>query len=285
MRKRMIVAARTLVRLLMLATLPLVGSARADDTAEKIAHELAEKMEKALKRAAESQREAIKRAEKRRKEEAEDLSEAQEEAREKAQKEARHASKLAAKARTDPAEYEHEVLEEMEEGVESYLKLRRRAAKTVTVPRPSPQATPQEIVAHQRALAIAIRARRPLAKPGDVFLPECHAIIRRIIAAELAGRAGASARAALLEGNPPVEIDRDDRMAVRVAVNADYPEAAPVATVPPSVLLSLPDVPEKFVEYRFVNRDLVLRDVGANMIVDFIPRAAPPLAPVRPVKR
>ena len=61
---------------------------------------------------------------------------------------------------------------------------------------------------------------------------------------------------ALREGNPPVEIDGDDRMAVRVAVNADYPEAAPVATVPPSVLLSLPHVPQEFVEYRFVNRDL-----------------------------
>jgi hypothetical protein len=46
-------------------------------------------------------------------------------------------------------------------------------------------------------------------------------------------------------------------------------------------LLSLPHVPQEFVEYRFVNRDLVLRDVAANMIVDFIPRAAPPLTPVK----
>ena len=82
-----------------------------------------------------------------------------------------------------------------------------------------------------------------------------------------------------------MEIDHDDRMAVRVAVNANYPEAAPVATVPPSVLLSLPHVPQEFVEYRFVNRDLVLRDVGANMIIDFIPRAAPPLTPAKPGKR
>jgi hypothetical protein len=110
-----------------------------------------------------------------------------------------------------------------------------------------------------------------------VFVPECHPLLKRIIAAELSGPAGASARLAILEGNPPVEIDRDDRMAIRVAVNASYPEAAPVSTVPPSVLLSLPHVPAEFVEYRFVNRDLVLRDVGANLIVDFIPRAAPPL--------
>jgi hypothetical protein len=261
------------------------AAVRADDSPEEIARELVEKMAKAVKRAEESQRKAIKRAEKRRKEWAEELSEAQEEAREKEQKQARQTSKLAAKARTEPTEYEEEVLEEMEEGVERYLKLQRRAAKTLTVPVPGAQATPEQMLAHQRALATAIRARRPLAKQGDIFLPECHAIIRRIIAAELTGRAGASARMALLEGNPPVEIDGDDRMAVRVAVNADYPEAAPVATVPPSVLLSLPHVPEEFVEYRFVNRDLILRDVGANMIIDFITRAAPPLTPATPARR
>ena len=269
-----------LLPFLVLAALPLPGSVRADDTPEHAAHELAEKMERAMKRAIEAQREAVKRAEKRNKEWAEELSEAQEESREKAQKQARQTSKLAAKGAKDPAHYEHEVLEEMEEGVESYLKLRRRAVKTVAVPAPGPQATAQEIVAYQRALAKAIRARRPLAKRGDILPPECHAIFRRIIAAELAGPAGASARMALLEGNPPVEIDHDDRMAVRVAVNADYPEAAPVATVPPSVLLSLPHVPQEYIEYRFVNRDLILRDVWANMIVDFIPRAAPPLTPV-----
>ena len=157
---------RNLVPFLLLASLPLAGSVRADDTPEHEAHELAEKMERAMKRAAESQREAVKRAEKRRKEEAEDLSEEQEHAREKAEKEARHASKLAAKSQTDPTHYEHEVLEEMEEGVENYLKLRRRALKTVTVPEPGPQATAQEIVAHQRALAKAIRARRPQREAG-----------------------------------------------------------------------------------------------------------------------
>jgi hypothetical protein len=261
------------------------GAARGDDSPEEIAHELAEKMDKALKRAAEWQRDAVKRPEKRKKEEAEELSEAQEEEREKAEEQARRASKLAAKARTDPADYEHEVMEEMEDGVESYLKLRKRAAKTVTVPPPGPQAAPEQIVAYQRALADAIRKRRVNAKQGDIFLPECHALFRRIVAAELAGRAGASARMALREGNPPVEIDHDDRMPVKVAVNAVYPEAAPVATVPPSVLLSLPHVPEEFVEYRFVNRDLVLRDVKANMIVDFIPRAAPPLTPAAPAKK
>lgn len=267
--------------ILAMASAPAPVRSDDDDDAEDRAHELAEKMAKALKKAEEWQRKAVKRAEKRRKEEAEELSEAQEEAREKASKEARQASKLAAKARTDPAEYEEEVFEETDDRVESYLKLRRRAAKTVTVPAPGPQATPEQILAHERALALAIRSRRSAAKQGDVFVPESYPLFRRIIAAELSGRVGASARMAILEGNPPLEIDGDDRMAIRLAVNASYPEAAPVSTVPASLLLSLPSVPAEYVEYRFVNRDLILRDVGANMIVDFIPRATPPLTPAK----
>ena len=63
---------------------------------------------------------------------------------------------------------------------------------------------------------------------------------------------------------------------MKLAVDAPYPSAAPVSNVPPSVLFTLPLLPKE-VEYRFVNRDLVLRDVDANMILDFILRAAPPL--------
>ena len=65
-------------------------------------------------------------------------------------------------------------------------------------------------------------------------------------------------------------------MSVRLAVNADYPAAAAQSTVPPSVLLTLPLL-RKEVEYHFVNRDLVLLDVQANLILDFLRNAAPPL--------
>jgi hypothetical protein len=272
-------AIRTLLSCTALAVTVGAGprSLLADDSPEEIARELAEKMDRCLKSAAESQRKAAERAEKRRREAAEDLSEEQREARENARKEARAAAKRAAKAREDVAEFEEEALDEFDDDVERYVKLHEKAAKALTVPAPGPRATPQQILSHQRALAEAIRALRPAARQGDIFTPDTHSAFKRLIAAELAGRAGAPARRAVLEGNPPVEIDRDDRMPVRLAVNATYPEAAPVSTVPPSVLLMLPPLPEKVVEYRFVNRDLVLRDVGANMIVDFLARATPPL--------
>jgi hypothetical protein len=58
-------------------------------------------------------------------------------------------------------------------------------------------------------------------------------------------------------------------------VNGDYPSAAPLATVPPMLLAQLPRLPEE-VEYRFFDRHLILLDVDANLIVDYIPNALPP---------
>jgi hypothetical protein len=57
-------------------------------------------------------------------------------------------------------------------------------------------------------------------------------------------------------------------------VNALYPEKAPLATVPPLILGNLPRLPEG-VEYRFMGRDFVLRDVKANLVVDYINEAVP----------
>jgi len=42
--------------------------------------------------------------------------------------------------------------------------------------------------------------------------------------------------------------------------------------VPPNVLASLPPLP-KDIEYRFVNKHLILRDARANLIIDYIPNA------------
>jgi len=62
-----------------------------------------------------------------------------------------------------------------------------------------------------------------------------------------------------------------------VRVNAEYPPGAPRSTVPPSVLLTLPPLPA-CLHYRFVDRDLVLVDSVAQLIVDFLPAAVPDLA-------
>ena len=59
---------------------------------------------------------------------------------------------------------------------------------------------------------------------------------------------------------------------VPLKVNAKYPESEPLPTVPPNLLARLPRLPED-VEYRIVGKNLILRDVDANIIVDFIPNA------------
>ena len=71
----------------------------------------------------------------------------------------------------------------------------------------------------------------------------------------------------------PKEILKDDApKAVPLKVNSTYPEGAALPTVPSNLLLSLPTLPEEL-EYRIVDKNLILRDVQANIIVDFIPNA------------
>jgi hypothetical protein len=57
-------------------------------------------------------------------------------------------------------------------------------------------------------------------------------------------------------------------------VNQLYPTTYPLATFPPSLLPLLPRLPEQL-EYRVVQQYLILRDVEANLIVDFMPNAMP----------
>jgi hypothetical protein len=56
-------------------------------------------------------------------------------------------------------------------------------------------------------------------------------------------------------------------------VNAPYPPV-PLQSTPPTLLANLPELPPGL-DYRIVNRTLVLRDVQANLVLDFIPKALP----------
>ena len=59
-------------------------------------------------------------------------------------------------------------------------------------------------------------------------------------------------------------------------VNAAYPKDVPLSTMPPDVLLSLPDLPkDKEIEYRFAGKHLLLYDAKANLIIDFMLNALP----------
>jgi hypothetical protein len=162
-----------------------------------------------------------------------------------------------------------QVYKEFTNRVGTYVVLHRKL--DAALPKLPTKAEPEQMAAHREALAQAIRRERANARQGDIFFDSATAQIRQIVRAELSGTGGEQVRHALREGNPPLE-----GKPVNIKVNANYPTSAPLSTMPPSLLLNLPKVPEE-VEYRFVGRHLILRDVSANLIVDFIWEVTPRL--------
>ena len=62
-------------------------------------------------------------------------------------------------------------------------------------------------------------------------------------------------------------------MFVPPTVNGDYPAGRPVAMMPPCLIGALPPLPPEL-RYGLVGHDLILWDLHAGLIVDFVPRAA-----------
>jgi hypothetical protein len=166
--------------------------------------------------------------------------------------------------------HQAEALRHFQEEVADYAELHAKQLAKVGSRLP---ADAQESVAAQKALAHAIAATRANARPGDIFRPEVQPLFRRLIAEQLQGPDALDARRTLLEEDAE---GGEDSVPVVVRVNAEFPPGAPRSTVPPSLLLTLPPLPE-CLHYRFVDRDLVLVDSVAQLIVDFLPAAAPDL--------
>ena len=189
---------------------------------------------------------------------------------EKVAKKVEHARRKAEKAEAELAEKEKEALKDFQKEVQEYVHLHKKQLAKLGPPEP---ADAQGSLAAQKALAAAIRDKRDHAKQGDVFERAVQPVFRRLIGEELKGPIALPAREAVREGNPKHEAGA---VQVPLRINGDYPTGAPLSTVPPSVLLSLPELPEPL-EYRFVGRDLILLDSVAGLIVDFLPAAAPRL--------
>lgn len=163
------------------------------------------------------------------------------------------------RATAAPGNPDAAVLADFNARIENYVKLQRGLAeKTSTTPKET--SNPAEITADQNVLGAAIRNVRKNAKQGDIFTPQIAAMFRRLMYPDLRGEEGAETREAI-RGDAPAE--------VWLRVNANYPQEQPLATVPGNILASLPQLPRD-VEYRFVGKHLLLRDVDANIIVDFI---------------
>jgi hypothetical protein len=155
--------------------------------------------------------------------------------------------------------------------VRAYLKIHQTA--DARVPSLKETSEPKQVSAREKALADEIRVERAGAQQGDVFSVSAAKEIGVIVAEDFKSRPLSDQKAILVE--VPVKVPP--------AINTDYPTALPLATVPPSLLLKLPTLPEEL-EYRFLGRHLILRDIKANLIVDFIPDVVP-AAPARTAGR
>jgi hypothetical protein len=159
-----------------------------------------------------------------------------------------------------PASPESPAFHEFTERAQAYVKLQK------AVPRLRTTKKREEIVERRRALAQKIRETRSNAQPGDIFTPAASEEFRRVIRSIFQGPSGTKVRRTIRQGEPV-----PDR---HLTVNSDYPEHLPVTTVPPTLLLRLPQLPKELA-YRIIGHDFVLQDIEARVIVDFIPGALP----------
>lgn len=151
---------------------------------------------------------------------------------------------------------------EFQKHVEAYVKIHNDAEGKV----PNLRSTddPQKIADREKALGEMIMTLRAGVQPGEIFAPEVQQYLIKIINDDFATRS-ASARKALIWELP---------MKMKVDINTIYPTDIPLATFPPALLRTLPDLPPEL-EYRIVGRSLILRDVKANLIVDIMRDVVP----------
>lgn len=149
------------------------------------------------------------------------------------------------------------------ERVNEYVKLHQKYE--AALPKLPKEATPEQIDKNQRALGQLIKDARRGARQGDIFTPESQAVIKQLLAKVFGGPDGAALKASIMDENPGVP---------KILANDRYPDTVPLSTIPPQVLEGLPKLPEEM-EFRFVGNTLVLMDVHAHIIADFIPNALP----------
>ena len=154
---------------------------------------------------------------------------------------------------------------EFSKRVQQYMEVHEKVHEKGNVPHLPKEATPEQIHQYQMALARAIQQLRPKARPGDIFTKEMRAYFRRQLDGVLSGPEGRKLKAAIMDENPGP---------IKLLVNGRYPDNVPLATMPPQVLAALPKLPSEL-EYRFIGDRLVLLDVPAHLIVDFIDEALP----------
>jgi len=147
------------------------------------------------------------------------------------------------------------------ERVDSYVALHRRLA-----PPPAAAGSTDSLsrLLTSRYLASAIRSSRRTAQQGDIFTPDIATVFRQLLADSIGERDGETFLAELGRGAITPR-------GMHPTVNEPYAMTT-VFRVPPDVRLGLPSLPAE-VDYRIAAHDLLLWDLYAGIVVDFVPNA------------
>jgi hypothetical protein len=160
--------------------------------------------------------------------------------------------------RQDDAAYKH-----LNEEIARYLAI--HVDLRAEVPGPVPNSTARELNAASDMLFNAVRRARPRGRQGDFFDADAARLITQRLRAALRTPSVAAAVAGIDDERPAT---------VKPQVYLRFPVENEMASMPPSLLRVLPPLPAEL-EYRIIGEDLVLRDIKASMIVDYILGAIP----------
>jgi len=160
---------------------------------------------------------------------------------------------------------EERVIVSFNDRVEHYVRIHRRLERWL--PPEHLFADAEDMSAAVDALHVAIVESRPNARAGAFFTPVVADVLSKRLERAIvdngytAAEVLAAINAGYLPGMPEPEI------------NGRFP-AVRDAKVWPALLAALPQLPQEL-QYRFVDRDLVLVDVHADLVVDILKEALP----------
>jgi hypothetical protein len=166
---------------------------------------------------------------------------------------------------TEPAPLEEQALQQFRRAVDDYVGLHRRIDRSLSPQQMFDHA--DEMFAATDVVRQAIVSARSGARQGDLFNPEVSQAIRERLL-----------RAIRWHGHDPGDIlahNRAERFpgTPMPQVNGPFPWGLGAAMWP-TLLHVLPALAEEL-EYRFVDRDLVLIDIHADLVVDILVDALP----------
>jgi hypothetical protein len=166
----------------------------------------------------------------------------------------------AAASQPDPSA-DTAAIKQFDAAIAKYMAMRQKLRSEVTGPVKDSSST--QLTNASDALAGAIERSRQGAQVGSIFTAPVAAVIKRRIADAIRTQQLASVLA---------DIDDEGGAGPSPKVHLRLPVTAQMATMPPALLKVLPPLPKEL-EYRILGRYLILRDVDASLILDYIPAA------------